>query len=67
MEEADKGWLMIRIGVNGWMFILVLLAHRGSRGQRAVKWLLFFPSSPSLLPVLLPGFELRKMKAGGQQ
>ena len=23
MEEADKVWLMIRIGVSGWMFILV--------------------------------------------
>jgi len=38
MEEADKDWLMIRM-VDGWMFLLVL-AHPGSPGQRAVKWLL---------------------------
>jgi len=39
MEEADKGWFMIRIGVSGWMFLLVL-AHPSSPGQRAVKRLL---------------------------
>ena len=38
VEEADKGWMMIRI-VVGWVFLLVL-AHPGSPGQRAVKWLL---------------------------
>jgi len=31
MEEADKEWLMIRIGE--------VLAYLGSPGQRAVKWL----------------------------
>jgi len=35
-EDANKGWLMITIGVSGWMFLLVL-AHLGSPGQRAVK------------------------------
>jgi len=39
MEEAGKGWLMIRIGVTGWLFLLVP-AHPGSPGQRAVKRLL---------------------------
>jgi len=39
MEEAVKGWLMIRIGVSGWMFLLVPI-HLGSPRQRAVKWLL---------------------------
>jgi len=29
---------MIRMGVSGWMFLLVP-AHPGSSGQRAVKWL----------------------------
>ena len=38
MEEADKWWLMNRKGVSGWMFLLVL-AHPGSPGQRAIKWL----------------------------
>jgi len=41
MEKADKGWLMIRIGVSGGMFLLVL-AHPGSLGQRAIKRLLLF-------------------------
>jgi len=35
MEEADKGWLMIRINVSRWMFLLVL-AHPGSHRQRAI-------------------------------
>jgi len=39
MEEADKGWLMIRIGMSGWMFLLVL-AHPGSPGQMAIKRML---------------------------
>jgi len=40
MEEADKGWMMIRL-VGGWMFLLVL-AHPGSPSprQRAVKRML---------------------------
>ena len=41
MKEADKGWVMVRIGVSGCMFLL-LLAHPGSLGQRAVKWLLLY-------------------------
>ena len=32
MEEVDKGRLVIRMGVSGWMFLLVL-AHLGSPGQ----------------------------------
>jgi len=38
MEEADKGWVMIRM-VGGWVYLLVP-AHPGSPGQRAVKRLL---------------------------
>jgi len=38
MEEADKDRMMIRM-VGGWMFLLVP-AHPGSPGQRAVKRLL---------------------------
>jgi len=36
MEEDDKGCTMIRMGVSGWMFLLVL-AYPGSPGQKAVK------------------------------
>jgi len=36
MEEADKDWMMIR-KVGGWVFLLVP-AHPGSPGQRAIKW-----------------------------
>jgi len=39
MEEADKGWLMIKIVVSGWMFLLVP-AYPGNHGQRVVKRLL---------------------------
>jgi len=39
MEVADKGWLMIKIGVSGWTFLLVL-AHLGNPRQSAIKWLL---------------------------
>jgi len=35
MEEADKDWVMIRM-VGGWVFLLVP-AHPGSPGQRAIK------------------------------
>jgi len=35
MEEADKDWMMIRM-VGGLMFLLVP-AHPGSPGQRAVN------------------------------
>ena len=36
MEEDDKGCPMIRMGVSGWMFLLVP-AYPGSPGQKAVK------------------------------
>ena len=36
MEEDDKGCPMIRMGVSGWMFLLVP-AYSGSPGQKAVK------------------------------
>jgi len=39
MGEADKGWLMIRIGVSEWMFLLIQ-AYPGNPGQRTIKWLL---------------------------
>jgi len=45
MEEADKDWLMIRM-VGGRVFLLVP-AHPGSPGQRAVKRLLLLLSSSS--------------------
>jgi len=38
MEEADKYWMMIRM-VGERVFLLVL-AHPGSPGQRAIKRLL---------------------------
>jgi len=38
MEEVDKGCPMTRIGVSGWVFLLVL-AHPGSPGPKNVKWL----------------------------
>jgi len=40
MEEADKDWMMIRM-VGRWMFLLVP-AHPGSLGKRAVKRLLLY-------------------------
>ena len=36
MEEDDKGYPMIRMGVSGLMF-LVVPAYPGSPGQKAVK------------------------------
>jgi len=36
MEEVDKGCLMIRMGMSGWMFLLVPV-YLGIPGQRAVK------------------------------
>jgi len=36
MEEDDEGCPMIRLGVSGWMFLLVQ-AYPGSPGQNAVK------------------------------
>jgi len=44
MEEADKYWMMIRM-VGGWVFLLVP-AHLGSPGQRAVKRLLLLLCMP---------------------
>ena len=38
MEEDDKGCPMIKMGVSGWMFLLVP-AYPGSPGQKAVKQL----------------------------
>ena len=38
MEQADKDWMMIRM-VGGGVFLLVS-AHRGSPGLRAIKRLL---------------------------
>jgi len=38
MEEVDKGCPMIRMGVSGWMFLLVP-AYPGCPGQKAVKQL----------------------------
>jgi len=37
MEKVDKVCSMSRKGMSGWMFLLVL-AHPGSSGPRAVKW-----------------------------
>jgi len=39
MEKGDKGSTLIRMGVSGWMFLLVP-AYPGCPGQTAVKWLL---------------------------
>ena len=36
MEKDDKGSTMIRMGVSGWMFLLVL-AYPGCPGSKAVK------------------------------
>jgi len=46
MEEGDKDWMMIRM-VGGWVFLLVP-AHPGSPGQRAVKRLLLLLWTVSL-------------------
>jgi len=39
MEKGDKGSTLTRMGVSGWMFLLVP-AYPGCPGQMAVKWLL---------------------------
>jgi len=39
MEKGDKGSMLTRMGVSGWMFLLVP-AYPGCPGQTAVKWLL---------------------------
>ena len=41
VDEVDEECLMIRLGVSGWMFLLVP-AHPDSPGQRAVKCLCVF-------------------------
>jgi len=52
MEEADKDWVMIKM-VGGWVFLLVP-AHPGSPGQRAVKrFVVVIDCSLKLLQVLL--------------
>ena len=45
MEEDDKGCPMIRMGVSGWMFLLVP-AYPGSPRQKAVKRLCVSVSQP---------------------
>ena len=40
MEKGDKGSTLTRMGVSGWMFLLVPV-YPGCPGQTAVKWLLF--------------------------
>ena len=37
MEKGDKGSMLTRMGVSGWMFLLVP-AYPGCPGQTAVKW-----------------------------
>ena len=39
MEKGDKGSTLTRMGVSGWLFLLVP-AYPGCPGQTAVKWLL---------------------------
>ena len=51
MEEADKNWMMIRM-VGGSVFLLVP-AHLGSPGQRAVKQLLALLLLPCTYNALL--------------
>ena len=43
MEKGDKGSTLTRMGVSGWMFLLVP-AYLGCPGQTAVKWLLLLLS-----------------------
>jgi len=37
MEEPDKGWLMIRIGLSEWMFLLVP-TPLGTKGCKMVLY-----------------------------
>ena len=37
MEKGDIGSTLTRMGVSGWMFLLVL-AYLGSPRKRAIKW-----------------------------
>ena len=39
MEKADKGCLMIRMGVSGWMFLPIQVRPPSQYQTRAVKWL----------------------------
>ena len=54
IEKGDKGSMLTRMGVSGWMFLLVP-AYPGCPGQTAVKWLLLllsiFARNPRLLDV----------------
>ena len=50
MEKGDKGSKLTRMGVSGWMFLLVP-AYPGCPGQTAVKWLLLL-----LLLLLFMGY-----------
>ena len=45
MEKGDKGSTLTRMGVSGWMFLLVP-AYMGCPGQTAVKWLLLLLLQP---------------------
>ena len=53
MEKGDKGSTLTRMGVSGWMFLLVP-AYPGCPGKMAVKWLLLSSLFP-LLTDMLPG------------
>jgi len=62
MEEGDKGCPMIRMGVRGWMFLLVP-AYPGCPGQKAVKRLcvcvcVYFPFS-NFISFLIDGFLMK--------
>jgi len=57
MEKGDKGSTMIRMGVSGWMFLLVP-AYPGCPGSKAVK--------RSLLLLLSPAGWLPKTGIGDQ-
>jgi len=62
MEKADKGWLMVRIGVSRWIFLLVL-AHLGSPGQRATKPLLLY----RCMYIIIGACTYREFQAPGRQ
>ena len=68
MEKDDKGSTMIRMGVSGWMFLLVP-AYPGCPGSKAVKrslLLLLYPfSALTLLVGLQEGHPACKKLIGG--
>jgi len=45
MEKGDIGSMLTKMGVSGWMFLLVP-AYPGCPGRTAVKWLLLLPIIP---------------------